>query len=175
MCLTETTVFSSFSLTASIRSLLTMLTALTLIIEAAAATAGEAAVENETSGMGPVTEPWLEPCGTRVDRQTDMRVIRRHMRQRSRRDLLRRYRGVEAMATRMTVIAEELVTSYVSNNNCHNHNHICRVRCHSRSFRGAGVHTKSIRQDKNSCLQMSLKTRFRVYTRRRRRRRRRRE
>ena len=96
-------------ITASVRLLLTTLTALWWSMDAAPATAAPAAM-NDTSSVVPVTEPWLEPCGTDQQDVPILLTITRPSRHR----LMRRLRGVRAMASRMADMAEQLVTSYVS-------------------------------------------------------------
>jgi len=73
-------------------------------------------VANDVNSVVTQAEPWEEPCGTTSVVMETMPTSRhhRHQHRRHRNHLPRQLRVVEVMATRMTDVAEILVTDYVS-------------------------------------------------------------
>ena len=107
-CCVETGIIFTANFSPPISLLLAIFMALSSRVEAAT-TAARTTVDGEdttTEVDVPLMEPWLEPCGTPV-----MQARTRSTRHRQ---LQRRFRGVELMASRMTEISEEIVASYVS-------------------------------------------------------------
>ena len=113
------------SFISSIRLLLAILSVLPSTIEASPTTGATTTVQEATATVAPGTELWLEPCGTGSS------IVPLRTRPTGRRNLRRQLRDIGRMAVRMTEIAEEIVTSYVST--------VVEVQC-------------SVRPSNNKCL-----------------------